>query len=145
VELLGRYSNHRPLPEDLQVLTNHQVTEPRPPHPSRTAPTRPRQRRFRDADLHDLAAAYDAGATVKELAATFGVHRNTVTLGLDRQGVTRRPRSLTLAQVERAVELYAEGWSVARIGDTLDVWGSTVLRALQKAGVRLRDPQGRER
>jgi hypothetical protein len=54
-------------------------------------------------------------------------------LGLDEQ------------QVDLAIRLYEQGWSVARIGCHCGVNDSTVWLALRGRGVRMRDAQGRER
>ena len=37
----------------------------------------PTQRRLSPSNIDDLIAAYDAGATISQLAADFGVHRTT--------------------------------------------------------------------
>jgi DNA-directed RNA polymerase specialized sigma24 family protein len=48
-------------------------------------------------------------------------------------------------QIDEAVQLYGEGWSLARIGERMQVDPATVLTRLRGRGVRMRDTQGRER
>lgn len=56
------------------------------------------------------------------------------------RGVGLRP-----AQVDEAVRLYKNGWSLVRIGEQFDVHARTVQRRLRERGVRMRDTHGRER
>lgn len=49
----------------------------------------PPQRRLSPTDLDDLIEAYQAGATISQLADEFGIHRTTVAGHLDRHGVPR--------------------------------------------------------
>lgn len=74
---------------------------------------------------------------MKELAAAFGTHRNTIALILDRH--------ISPSQLDQAIQLFAQGWSLGRIGEPLGFWDSTILPALRRTGVPTRDPQGRER
>lgn len=56
-----------------------------------------------------------------------------------------RRRGLSPDQTDEAVQLYGEGWSLARIGERMGVDPTTVLAKLRDRGVRMRDIQGRER
>jgi len=49
-----------------------------------------RQRRLTPSEIVSLAQEYAAGATVNRLADRFGVHRTTVLMHLERQGISRR-------------------------------------------------------
>jgi DNA-binding transcriptional ArsR family regulator len=100
-------------------------------------------RKLSAAEIALLTKQYRSGATVYELAARFGIHRNTVSLHLHRHGVTMRRRGLDPSQVDHAVRLYQDGQSLARIGDRYDVDPSTVHTALRARGVHLRDTHGR--
>jgi hypothetical protein len=75
---------------------------------------------------------------VKELAREFGVHRVSVTALLQRHGVALRPVGLSPEQVTEASRRYGESWSVARLGETFGVDGTTVWRALKLVGVVMR-------
>jgi hypothetical protein len=55
-------------------------------------------------------------------------------------GVIIRQRGLTVDQVGESVRLYRKGWSVARIGESFGVDGTTVWRSLQRQGVAMRKP-----
>jgi hypothetical protein len=80
------------------------------------------------------------------LADQFGIHRTTVSAHLHRQGIPLRRQGLSpdnnIAQAQR---FYAEGWSLAHIGERLNVDAHTVRRALTARGVRMRDTHARER
>ena len=56
-----------------------------------------------------------------------------------------RLQRITPAEVEQAVRLYPAGNSLAVIGAKLGYSPGTIHLALRKAGVSLRDCQGRER
>ena len=47
---------------------------------------------------------------------------------------------MTPGLVERATELYTQGWSTVQIGKQLGVTASTVGKAMKRAGVQLRPP-----
>ena len=103
-----------------------------PPSPKKV------MRKLRAEEAAKLAAAYRAGATVKALAAVHGIHRETVSIVLERQGVPRRYRKLTTDDVEAAAAAYAAGDTLATIAYRFDVNRSTVGRQLVRAGVTLR-------
>jgi DNA-directed RNA polymerase specialized sigma24 family protein len=56
-----------------------------------------------------------------------------------------RRRGLSPEQIDEAVQLYEQDWSLARIGRKLDVDPTTVLNRLRERDVRTRDAQGRTR
>lgn len=90
--------------------------------------------------------AYQAGASQRELAKRYGIHRTTVTAHLERAGVAVRPTDkLTQDDIAKAAELYTQGWSLARIGDVLGVHPHSVRNRLLAMGVRMRDTHGREK
>jgi DNA-directed RNA polymerase specialized sigma24 family protein len=87
-------------------------------------------------------AGYEAGRTVKELAASFGIDRNTVSRRLRQAGITMRRRGLTNDQAAEAVCLYEAGWSSGRLAETFGVSADNVLRALRRADVAIRPRRG---
>jgi hypothetical protein len=101
--------------------------------------------RLSERQIAAIVDGYLAGATVYELAGRFGIHRVTVSAHLHRQGILIRQRGLDDEDVDHAVHLYAQGWSVARIGTRLGVDGGTAWSALRMRGVRMRDTHGRQR
>jgi hypothetical protein len=88
--------------------------------------------------------AYEEGQTVYALADQFDIHR-TVSTHLHRRGISLRCQGLSPDDAILAHRLYAEGWSLARIGGRLNVDAHTVRRALKACGVRMRDTHARER
>jgi predicted DNA binding protein len=79
---------------------------------------------------------------IKELAQRFGIHRTTVTELLRRHGVKLRRVGLTSDDVAAASQMYARGWSVAKLGRNFGVDAVTVWRALRASGVTMRSPAG---
>jgi hypothetical protein len=108
-------------------------------HPPGRRPWTP-QVRLADDTADELVTLYATGRTVKELAGHFRVNRQTIAAWLTRRGVDRRPRGLTAEQVERAIELYIDGWSLRRIGRLLGAADATVWKALKTGGVQTRRP-----
>ncbi|PEG33009.1 helix-turn-helix domain containing protein [Mycolicibacterium agri] len=103
-------------------------------------------RRLSPAEQTQLVEEYRGGRSTYELAHQFRIHRRTVVTHLERHGVPVRPQlKMTPTVVEQAKRLYADGHSLAAIGDDLGVDATTVLNALKKAGVNLRDTHGRPR
>lgn len=97
-------------------------------------------RLLRADEIEALIAGYTEGATLRELAARFGIHRHTVAKHLKDAGVQRRLQPLTASQIEEAARLYAEGMSVMEVGAKLGVHGSTVSLVLKRHGVARRNP-----
>jgi DNA-binding CsgD family transcriptional regulator len=95
--------------------------------------------------IAELVQGYKDGQTVYALADRFGIHRVTVSAHLHRQGVQLRRQGLSPLEVTQAQLLYAEGWSLARIGTRLNVDAHTVRGALKATGIRMRDTHARER
>jgi hypothetical protein len=56
-----------------------------------------------------------------------------------------RRGGLSSDQVDTAIHLYQLGWSLARVGNHLDVAHTTVLAALRQRGVPTRDSHERAR
>jgi hypothetical protein len=82
VDLTGQLSNPR---QPLSYLSDQDFPEdtPAPSTPGTTTPgTGTPQKRLRPDEARQLLAAYDAGATGRELAARFGIHPTTVTAHL---------------------------------------------------------------
>jgi len=140
VELLVQYSNTGQSAEMLGQLTHIE--------PSRSLPLSPTpkqvQRRLGPDDIDELVAIYQAGATLREVAAQFGVNRTTASKHLERRGVRRRRRSLEPAEQAEAMTLYQAGHSVAEVGKRLGFDGGTIWLALRKAGLQLRNTHSRD-
>ena len=108
------------------------------------SPAKPVQRRLSPSEITGIAAEYQHGRSLNELARQFGVHRRTVADHLERLGVARRVNlpKLTPPDIERAVSRYQAGDSLATVGNALNVDASTVQRALRRAGVAIRARPG---
>lgn len=77
------------------------------------------QRRLSPAELEALIAEYEAGARVCELAKVYDLHRTTVARHIARAGKTRPV--MTEAQIDEAVVLYRDGWTLHNVGQHLGV------------------------
>ncbi|OYO16673.1 hypothetical protein CGZ93_17345 [Enemella dayhoffiae] len=92
--------------------------------------------------VDELAALYEAGATLVELGERFGVHRRTAAAHLVRRSVPIRTRGLDEQHLAEAGELYSEGLTLMEVGLRFGVSQQTVRRALAAEGVAIR-PSGR--
>ena len=100
------------------------------------------QRRLSPVELEALIAAYEAGARVCELAKVYDLHRTTVAKHVARAGKTRPV--MTEAQIDEAVALYRDGWTLHDVGQRLGVADHTIRRALVERAVVIR-PGGRRK
>jgi DNA-binding transcriptional regulator LsrR (DeoR family) len=94
------------------------------------------------AQLKSLVAGYQAGRTMKELAAEFGIDRRTVSTHLRRAGVRSRRGGLDQEQAVDVARLYEAGWSSGRLAERYSVSSDNVLRTLRAAGVKIRPRRG---
>lgn len=118
-----------------------------PKNPIRPVPRvarQQRQRRLTAGQQAELLERYLSGERSFQLATAFGVSRHTVEKLLVDSGA-RRPRSMTPEEIAEAIDLYAQGWSCALIGDHLGRNDGTVWHALRRAGIPLRLPSGKPR
>jgi site-specific DNA recombinase len=127
-----------------------QVTKPQV-NSNESCPTAPpsshRRQTQRRLDVTAQAAVvteFQAGATVRALAAKHQIHRTTVTAILKRADVPARRRGMRPEQVAEAVKLYGQRWSTAELGKRYGVTDMTVRARLIEAGVAMRSP-GRPR
>lgn len=86
-----------------------------------------------------MIAAYEAGARVCDLARAYDLHRTTVASHIARAGKTRPV--MTEAQIDEAVRLYGEGWTLHEVGRGMGVADQTVRRVLVERAVTIR-PDG---
>ena len=70
---------------------------------------------------------------VYELAAQFGIARQTDSTHLKRCGVTMRMRGLDESQRPEVEQLRVDGMSYARIGERFDVDATTVLTFMRRS------------
>lgn len=91
-----------------------------------------------------MAARYQEGATVYELAAEFGCHRTTVAARLKKAGIAIRLQSPTSEAIDSMVRLYASDLSHLEVGKQLGFCANTVRNCLQGRRIEARDPHGRD-
>ena len=104
------------------------------------------QVRLTPVRVDDLVSRYRAGASTRDLAAVFGVHRTTVVSHLERCGVPRRAhvRKLSDQQIRDASGEYLAGDSLKTLGERYGVDAATIRTHLVRAGVQLRPRRGWE-
>src|SRR5271165_3026652 len=87
VEVLGRYSN---LPDQRERLRNLLEIVPEGPAEVNVRTPKQVQRRLGREHAARLVHQYESGATLKEIARGFGIHRTTAAELLERAGIPRR-------------------------------------------------------
>ena len=104
----------------------------------------PPQRRLSPGDADDLIASYQAGATIKELAARYHIHRTTVAKHLDRHRVPRHHEQTAWDDelLKQAAELYASGFSLTDVAHQFGIDAQTVANRFRRAGVPVRPRRG---
>lgn len=137
MEVIRRYSNQDRLLGRLRGLTSGPTGIP--PDPERPRPKR--VRRLTSGEVDDLLALHATGVMINDLAVVFGISRTTVMSDLDRAGVERRT-GIIERHLEQAEQLYASGWSLAKVGKHFNVNAGTVWRAFRRAGVPMRPRSG---
>ena len=93
----------------------------------------------------DMLARYEAGASIREVAAAFNVHRETAARHLRSAGAQLRKTGLTEEQAARAEALYLSGQTLAQVGEKFGVSQGTIGRCLREHGMELRPPLVRVR
>lgn len=95
-------------------------------------PIRQRQRRLTEAQVAEMAAKYEEGATVYDLAAEYGCHRATVAERLKKMGIVMRGQSPTPEAIDSIANLIASGLSPQAVGKQLGFCANTVRSVLRK-------------
>jgi Mor family transcriptional regulator len=91
----------------------------------------------------ELVEAYEAGATVEELAERHGCSVTTVRAVLEEQGVTLRPRGPRSPLEGREASLAADYEAGATIRELASRYGAnqrTIRKVLSECGVTMRPP-----
>lgn len=96
------------------------------------------------AQVDELVALYEAGATLVELGERFSIHRRTAAAHLVRRSVPIRRRGLDEHHLAEAVEMYDGGLTLLDVGLRFGVSQQAARRALAAHGVAIR-PSGRRR
>lgn len=95
--------------------------------------TIPGTRRY-DLPDEEIAARYDAGETVVEIAASYGVSSPVIDTRLREQGRSKRLSRITAAQRARILDLYGSGLSRKAVAARLGIARSTVRKVVREAG-----------
>jgi predicted transcriptional regulator len=93
---------------------------------------RQRQRRLTEAQVREMVARHEGGATAYELAAEFGCHRTTVAAQLKKAGIAMQYQSPTSEAIASMVRLYATGLSFQEVGKQLGFCANTVRKYLRE-------------
>lgn len=102
------------------------------------------RRRFTGDDLADVVRWYEAGRSVRQIAAEMGASPITVRRTLERAGITLRTAGRTVwtdDMLAMAIVLHRDGRSQEQIGRALGVSQASVSSRLRGAGVTV--PRGR--
>lgn len=75
---------------------------------------------------------------MNDIARERNVHCTTIAAALERAGVAQRPKGMNAEQVDKAVELYASGLSLATVGSRLGFTARTIRAELLKHDVKMR-------
>jgi transposase len=119
----------------------HSLTDTAPEEPAARARLGS-ARRLKPDEAEVLVAGYGAGKTMKELAAEFGISRQTVAAHLRRAKAPVRRRSLSQKQATELVALHEAGGTSRELADRYGVSTDTVLRTLHRHGVKIRPRHG---
>jgi DNA invertase Pin-like site-specific DNA recombinase len=95
----------------------------------------------------EVVAAYEAGATLRELQERYGVSNQVLHRILNEHALTRRPAHRPHKQPpereERIVALYRDGESLGAVARVVGVDRGTVRRVLVRRGVPIDSSPGR--
>ena len=111
----------------------------------RTGAIRQRQRRLSEAQAVLMAAKYQNGATVYQLAREFGICRSAVSGWIKKLGVPMRGQSPNNELIDSMVNLYLSGMSLAVVAQNLGTSPGTVHNHMKSRHVQMRDSHGRKR
>jgi transposase len=95
-------------------------------------------RRLKPDEVAALVAGYGTGKTMKELAAEFGISRQTASLHLRRANTPIRREGVDQERASEVVALYEAGWTSRNIAGRYGVSPDTILRTLRRQGVEIR-------
>ena len=92
-----------------------------------------------------MAAKYQNGATVYQLAREFGICRSAVSGWIKKLGVPMRGQSPNNELIDSMVNLYLSGMSLAVVAQNLGTSPGTVHNHMKSRHVQMRDSHGRKR
>ncbi|PPH14215.1 hypothetical protein C5C36_06480 [Rathayibacter sp. AY1G1] len=92
---------------------------------------RQRQVRLCEEQKAKLAAEYEAGGNIRQLASLWGVSREAVRSALKQQHIPVRQVVLTEKQLQDVASLKTRGWSLNQLGALYGVDPKTMKARLQ--------------
>jgi DNA-directed RNA polymerase specialized sigma24 family protein len=101
------------------------------------------QRRLTTKQAQRLTAEYENGASMKELAKRWSLHRTTVAAQLRQAGIRLRRQGIPDALLDEVIQRYDEGWSCQQLAKHYECDAETVRQKLKRAGLTLRKPWDR--
>lgn len=144
VGLLRSYCNQNETARQIDgLVTEAQASVGQIPRSRRSSPRG--HRKLPARTRQEIVDKYQAGERVVDIARALSINKVTVIDHLNRADVERRPLGMSDMQIDEAVQLYASGLSLARIGERLGFSARTIQSRLRERGVRFRDTHGRER
>lgn len=93
------------------------------------------QRRLTLEQIAQLVNDYEAGASMKELAVRWRLHRATIAIHLRKGGAILRRRGIPKANAREAIELYLQGWSCQKLAKLYHCDAETVRQLLLRNSV----------
>ena len=110
--------------------------------PNRATANLQRQRRLTRSEVDNLVDLYATGINVRQLAAAFGINRDTALRHLQRRDVPSRAsvRTLTDEILAAAARRYLAGEPMASLCGDLGINPTTLRRELTNTGIQLRRP-----
>ena len=123
----------------MEILPGALARRTRPNHVTATLQ---RQRRLTPYEIDNLVDLYATGINVRQLAAAFGINRDTALRHLQRRDVPSRAsvRKLTDELLAVASRRYLSGEPMAKLCGDLGINPTTLRRELTKTGIQLRRP-----
>ena len=140
VDLVTRLLNNSDQVEQL----SRAISAPR--RVKRRPPSVKRQRRLMPNEVEEMVELYKAGGSTRRLAERYGIHRQTVSGLLRKQGFDTAARTtarkLTDKQQQECADRYKAGESLWELAKRFNVHGATIRRELLLAGVDIRPRPG---
>jgi hypothetical protein len=150
VEIARRYANRGEATADLHKTARKLAKAAGKREPTADQTNRPGQAprvvdRLGPDVIAQLVAEYQAGEPSTTLTTRYGVGKGTVLRLLREHSVTVRQPPTQDADAAQAIELYQQGWSLARVGQKLNRDPATIRNILIRAGIPRRDAHGHDR
>jgi hypothetical protein len=150
VELARRYANRGELTVELRRTSeklakaagNRKSAEDRTNRPGQMPSVR---ERLGPEGIAQLVADYQAGEPSTSLTKKYEVGKGTVLRLLREHGAKMRRQPISAEEAAIAIELYQQGWSLARVGKHLGREHTAIREVLERAAIPRRDGHRRER